>query len=222
MEPNTVDLRQELLWSFFTDVFDWAEFNAVPTVLSCLAAHAAVLHTDGIIRIPLSVKRFGVFQHNVVSRHPLARGLPSSLRAPHSRWNELDKNMLADYGYQVLTYSAQAGVDIFVKQRRSLFVHFQGHPEYGIDTLFGEYRRDIRRFLAREQDCYPSLPEGYFSKAAEARLNAFRERAFCERREELWQQFPRQLAPTDRTAPWGAAATKIIHNLLNYIGERND
>ena len=36
----------------------------------------------------------------------------------------------------MLTQSADGGVDLFVKKKkRSLFVHFQGHPEYGAQTL---------------------------------------------------------------------------------------
>ena len=42
-------------------VLDWAERNTVSTILSCLAAHAGVLHSDGIDRHPLSDKQFGVF-----------------------------------------------------------------------------------------------------------------------------------------------------------------
>ena len=55
---------------------------------------------------------------------------------------------LTQCGYLVLTQSAEGGVDSFVKKKKqSLFVHFQGHPEYGAQTLLKEYRRDIRRFL---------------------------------------------------------------------------
>ena len=52
-EPRQPDLRQEPYWSALADVLDWAERNTVSTVLSCLAAHAGVLHSDGIRRHPL-------------------------------------------------------------------------------------------------------------------------------------------------------------------------
>ena len=70
---------------------------------------------------------------------------------------------LAACGYIVLTQSAEGGVDTFVKKKkRSLFVHFQGHPEYGAQTLLKEYRRDIKRFLRGERETYPSDAKGLF------------------------------------------------------------
>jgi len=70
------------------------------------------------------------------------------VRFPHSRWNEVQENALTGCGYEVLTKSDSAGVDLFVKQKKkSLFVHFQGHLEHQAETLLKEYRRDIKRFL---------------------------------------------------------------------------
>ncbi len=225
MEPQAVDLRDEPRWSLLRELFDWAERNEVPTALSCLAAHAAVLHRDGVVRRRLPDKRFGVFRHAVLAEHPLTRGLSRSLCVPHSRWNELDANELADCGYQILTASPEAGVDLFVKQRRCLFLHFQGHPEYGLETLLAEYRRDVRRFLCGARDIYPALPVGYFSMQAEQRLTAFRDRALRERKqkpwEKLWLQFPDRIAPAARAAPWRGAATTIYNNFLTYARSWN-
>ena len=63
-EPRQPDLRNEPYWEPLVDLFNWAEENTLSTVLSCLAAHAGVLHSDGIRRNPLGEKRFGVFEHN--------------------------------------------------------------------------------------------------------------------------------------------------------------
>ena len=49
-EPQQPSLRQEPYWCNLTNVLDWAERNTLSTVLSCLAAHAGVLHSDGIER----------------------------------------------------------------------------------------------------------------------------------------------------------------------------
>ena len=73
------------------------------------------------------------------------------MQFPHSRWNEVRADALTSCGYEILTQSAEAGVDLFVKKKRSLFVHFQGHPEYGARTLLKEYRRDIKRFLRQRK-----------------------------------------------------------------------
>ena len=82
---------------------------------------------------------------------------------------------------------------MFVKQRKSLFVFFQGHPEYEANTLLLEYRRDIRRFLRRERDTYPPMPQGYFDEDTVDALTAVRERALSDRREELFEEFPTAL-----------------------------
>ena len=144
-EPRQANLRNEPYWSALAGVLDWAESNTVSTILSCLAAHAGVLHTDGINRHPLSDKQFGVFEFARAAAHQLTAGYGERVRFPHSRWNEVQAEALNACGYSVLTQSAEGGVDSFVKKKkRSLFLHFQGHPEYGAQTLLKEYRRDIK------------------------------------------------------------------------------
>jgi len=158
-EPRQPDLRAEPYWPALTNVLDWAGENSSSTVLSCLAAHASVLHCDGVPRHPLKDKQFGVFEYRRSGDHPLTGGCPDPFRFPHSRWNEVREGELVSCGYTVLTSSPHAGVDLFVKQKKkSLFVHFQGHPEYGTQTLLKEYRRDIKRFLRAERATYPSMP----------------------------------------------------------------
>ncbi len=173
-EPRKADLRQEPYWPALVDVLDWAEENTASTILSCLAAHAAVLHGDGIRRQLLNDKQFGVFEVRASKESMLLAGTGDVLRCPHSRWNELSKDALISCGYGLLTQSEHAGVDLFVKKKTdSLFLYFQGHPEYGALTLLKEYRRDIRRFLRGERETYPSMPRGYFNAATSAILSEF-------------------------------------------------
>ena len=80
-------------------------------------------------------------------------------------------------GYSVLTRIAGVGVDTFVKEENSLFVFFQGHPEYDSDTLLREYRRDVGRYLNHEATTYPSIPRGYFDSSTEGVLTALRDKA---------------------------------------------
>ena len=49
-EPIHPDLRDEPYWPSFTRLVDWARTDTSSTVWSCLAAHAAILHLDGIAR----------------------------------------------------------------------------------------------------------------------------------------------------------------------------
>lgn len=59
-EPRAA-LAREPYWAAFTSLVDWAGHNTISTVWSCLAAHAAVLHLDGIERRALADKCFGIF-----------------------------------------------------------------------------------------------------------------------------------------------------------------
>ena len=216
-EPRAANLKDEPYWGRLTAVLEWAEHNTHSTVWSCLAAHAAVLHMDGIGRRMLSDKRFGIFECARVSDHELTAGAPSRLKMPHSRWNDIPEAALTSCGYRVLTQSKDAGVDAFAKQRKSLFVFFQGHPEYEANTLLLEYRRDIRRFLRRERETYPSMPQGYFDDNTAVALTALRERALSDRCEELFEEFPTALVAEKLTNTWRSAATHLYRNWLLYM-----
>ena len=189
-EPKTDRLTEEPYWASFVDVIDWAKENTFSSVCSCLAVHGAVLHLDGIERHPLPDKCIGVFNQTKATHHPLMLGVQERLRIPHSRWNEVREDDLAESGYSILTKSANAGVDCFVKQhQRSLFVCFQGHPEYEAQTLLGEYRRDIGRFLRRENESYPTMPKGYFGRGSEEALVAFEHEALLRQTPGTPRQF---------------------------------
>jgi homoserine O-succinyltransferase len=216
-EPLAADLEDEPFWESLTRVLEWAERNTHSTVLSCLAAHAGILHIDGIRRVPLGDKRFGVFECARVSDHPLTSAAPSTLQMPHSRWNGIPEEALLACGYRVLTRSADAGVDAFVKQRRSLFVFFQGHPEYDAITLLLEYRRDIGRYLRGERDTYPPMPHGYLDQDTIQSLTALRERAESDRSEALLAEFPLAGAAAHVTNTWRASAESLYRNWLMYI-----
>jgi len=217
-EPRQPNLRNEPYWSALANVLDWAESNTVSTILSCLAAHAGVLYSDGIHRHPLSEKQFGVFEFARAGSHKLTAGTGKRVRFPHSRWNEVPEDALTACGYLVLTKSAAGGVDSFAKKKkRSLFVHFQGHPEYGPQTLLREYRRDIKRFLGRERETYPSMPKGYFDAASVKLLNSFREAALSNPREELLPSFPEAALVGTLQDTWRSSAIAIYRNWLQYV-----
>jgi homoserine O-succinyltransferase len=216
-EPRAEDLRLEPFWDSLTRVLEWAERHTYSTILSCLAAHAGILYIDGIARRPLASKRFGVYECVRVSDHPLTAAAQAGLHMPHSRWNEIPEEALLACGYRVLTRSDEAGVDAFIKQRTSLFVFFQGHPEYEAVTLLLEYRRDIGRFLRRERDTYPPMPHGYFDEDTVAALSRLEQRALSDRREQLLAEFPLALAAGKVTNNWRSTAEGLYRNWLLYI-----
>ena len=215
-EPTEADLRDELYWPRLTELLDWTEENCVPAIFSCLAAHAAALHWDGIARRPLAEKCFGVFEETMSGDHPLMRGVSGALRIPHSRWNELSVTDLTDAGYQIVTSSPAAGADICVRQGRAMSVFFQGHPEYEADRLLLEYRRDARRYIGGARSTYPNLPRGYFDRPTEYRLMAFRDQVMRGQRDV---DFPAEIAAPP-SASWRPKAEGVFRNWLNYVHER--
>jgi homoserine O-succinyltransferase len=216
-EPRATDLAQEPYWGALTRVIDWSEREAVSAVWSCLATHAAVQHLDGIVRRALPAKRFGVFSFDKRRDHALTNDMSGPLAVPHSRHNDLAEDELAACGYEILSSSAAAGVDTFVRRGRRLSIFLQGHPEYDADTLLREYRRDLARFVRGERDVCPDIPQGLLDPAEHARLAAFRERAVRERSPALITQFPTITIAARAREAWRANAIKLYANWLALL-----
>jgi homoserine O-succinyltransferase/O-acetyltransferase len=219
-EPIAPELAQEPYWRALTELIDWADSNTVSTILSCLAAHVGVQHFDGIARRRLPGKRSGIFAFETVARNKLVADMGSGALTPHSRRNGLDHQDLIRGDYQALTSNPEIGVDIFIKQKQSLFVFLQGHPEYEDDSLAREFRRDMHRFLRGEQDEPPNIPAAYFPAAVERSLAIFAERARFERRPELMASYPEAGAFGPGAAPWRNSAVQLYRNWLDIIVER--
>ena len=200
-EPIAADLRDEPYWDSFTGVLEWAREHTYSTVWSCLAAHAAILHMDGIGRSKSNDKHFGALECTRVADHPLMAGAPPSFPVPHSRWNGVPEEELVARGYTVLSRTGNAGVDTFVKQANSLFVFFQGHPEY-------------------EADSYPLIPSGYFDQPTADALSVLREKAIVHRSEELLATVAALLEKPEIENTWRLTAALIYRNWLEYIRAR--
>jgi homoserine O-succinyltransferase len=210
-------LKEEAYWPSFSRVLQWAQKNTHAAIWSCLAAHAAVLEMDGIERVRQQDKLFGVLACALESAHPLLDGLPSTLKIPHSRWNDLDEQELTRCGYNVLTRTGSAGVDTFVNQQQSLFIFFQGHPEYESDTLLREYRRDVGRYFTGQSASYPGMPQGYFDAETSAALARMREAASWQRHEDSLREVALTLEKARIVHDWRSSAVSIYRNWLNYI-----
>ena len=137
---------------------------------------------------------------------------------PHSRHNGLPGEALRSCGYRLLSWSDEAGADLFVAERASLFLFVQGHPEYDPLALYREYRRDVKRFLAGETPNYPELPRGYFDPASEAAFVDFRARAIARRDAGLIGAFP-AIAETAVRSCWREPARQLYANWLSYLAQ---
>jgi len=165
----------------------------------------------------LSEKCSGVYDCSKAGADWLTRGLPATLKVSHSRYNELREHELAARGYEILTRSDIAGVDIFARQLESRFIFFQGHPEYDPSSLQREYMRDLARFLSGERDSYPNIPAGYFDAATVIQLESFEQRARANRDPVLAAELPGLMLRPDIAA--GAAANTIFRNWLGFLRE---
>jgi len=219
-EPITSDLRDEPYWQSFTRVLEWARRHTHSTIWSCLAAHAAILHMDGIGRSKSDIKYFGALQCTRVSAHALTAGAPATFPVPHSRWNGIAEQSLAAHGYTVLSRTLDAGVDSFVKEQESLFVFFQGHPEYEADTLLREYRRDVGRYFTRESEGYPLIPSGYFDNPTATALSDLQAKAMTCRSKELLTRVAAVLEKQEIENTWRLTAALIYRNWLEFISAR--
>jgi len=211
-EPKTELLQQELYWPELAEIIDWARDNTASTIWSCLAAHAAVLHLDGIARRRLPAKCSGVFASTKTNDDPLTDGLRWPLRIFHSRLNDLAEADLVAKGYRVLTRAPGAGVDIFIKSYRSQFVFFQGHPEYDPLSLRCEYLRDVGRFLNGAQENYPAAPAGYFDAETSAALDDLHLRALRQPNPAMLAECRTILDRSTVTTDRRGAATTIFRN----------
>lgn len=216
-EPLALNLADEPYWESFTRVVDWARDNTCSTVWSCLAAHAAVLYMDGIGRVKNGHKHCGVFDCARVSDHPLTAATPSGIKLPHSRWNGVPEDELTACGYRVLTRAENVGVDTFIRQQKSLFVFFQGHPEYESDTLRLEYRRDLGRYLRGETYTYPLIPQGYFDSETVIALTALQRQSRYRGPQGVLTEVSKILEEANIENTWRATAACIYRNWLLHI-----
>lgn len=216
-EPKTPELDQEPYWPALAKVIDWSHSSGMPTVWSCLAAHAAVLRLSGVRRRPLPAKLSGVFESLPAREDPLLEGATSPLRTPHSRLNTLSEEDLVEKGYRVLSKSAAVGVDAFVQRGIGLAVFFQGHPEYDSDTLMAEYTRDVGRFLSGKRPQHPGTPVDYFDPVVEAALAELSDYARRRPDPKLAPHYAAILAKASPLRSWRGTAVKLYRNWLRHI-----
>jgi homoserine O-succinyltransferase len=216
-EPRAPHLPDEPYWRDLVGLIDWARTNTRSVIFSCLAAHAAVLHLDGVERRRATAKVSGIFAFERVADSPLMTGIADPVVHPHSRHFGLCAEDLASKGYQILTRSAQVGVDMFLREGPSLLLFLQGHPEYDADSLMREYRRDLGRFLRGEQAASPPCPQGYFDPKIE---HAFQVLSLAARRGRVTEVLESCDQITARFKPahtWRTQAVRLYRNWLEHV-----
>ena len=217
-EPRAEKITDEPVWPLLARLIDWAEDHTISAIWSCLAAHAAVFKMSGVTRRPLDTKLSGLFQCRKTMEHCLTDGTPGSWFVPQSRYNGLPEVELMAHGFQPLT-RLDAGFDSFIKQNKSLFIFFQGHPEYDSELLLLEYFRDVKRFSEGDTDTYPEPPEAYFDRDMLLKLEDCRAQAFQQRGPEAFNAVTRLLRGHQINNLWRSPSTIIFQNWLKYLAK---
>jgi homoserine O-succinyltransferase len=219
-EPLSSRVIDEPCWPMLSRLVEWAEDNTISAVWSCLSAHAAVYHFDGIERRAFDTKLFGVFDCATLGQHALLDACPAQWKVPHSRYNDLPEDALVSRGYRLLTHSSAAGADCFAKHGKSLHLFLQGHLEYDLGALSREYRRDVKRFLTGESERYPDVPLGYYADESVAAFADYRRQALLDRNPDLYANFPQDPITRSPSPPWREPATQLYRNWICYLASQ--
>jgi homoserine O-succinyltransferase/O-acetyltransferase len=219
-EPRALALEDEVYWPDLIWLLEWAEEHTVSSIWSCLAAHAATLHMTGTPRHAFDSKLTGVFDCARIVEHALTSTTTDVWTIPHSRQFGLDTEEVLAAGYTPLTVSATAGIDIFIRQRRSLFVMLQGHLEYERDALFKEYVRDIGRFMENQMKDYPTMPKHYFDEVTSHQMRETEKRLVASRSSGATERQRLRFSPGYLPRTWAHPAQTFFRNWLRLIADR--
>ncbi|MCA9348063.1 homoserine O-succinyltransferase [Candidatus Saccharibacteria bacterium] len=138
------------------EVIHWTVSEKRLSVFSCLASHIALKSLVDLDRNIQADKTFGVFEHHCATQSWITSGLDTHVvKAPHSRWGNIDTDRVLASGLDVVADSDEVGWLIAEASfGRGKAVFLQGHPEYQRDDLYNEYRRDQAK---------SGVPKNYFT-----------------------------------------------------------
>ena len=153
---ETLDYEQVDYWNELSEIMEWSKTNVTSTMHLCWAAQAGLYYHYGVQKYTLTEKLSGIYSHTRTALTELTRGFDDVFYAPHSRYSGIRAEEIAAVaGVKILAESQEAGPYLIASDDgRQIFVN--GHPEYDVQTLAGEYRRDFQKGL------HPALPKNYF------------------------------------------------------------
>ncbi len=217
--PSKAELTEETYWPGVIEVFEWAKENVTSILCSCLASHAAFKQFYSIERQPLGYKLWGVYSHHILEpSHPLVSNINTRFDVPHSRFNEITKQQLNNAGLKVLIGGTVSGVHLAVSEDLFREVYFQGHPEYNINSLLKEYKREVMRFFNDERDDYPPKPENYFSAEANGLLSHYQQQVeTAKSKADALPAFPETELETFIDNTWWDTGKAVFNNWLGLV-----
>jgi len=211
-------LEQEPFWDPLQEVIDWATENVTSVLCSCLATHAIVKALHRIDRQPLTNKRWGVYTHRIQTDHPLLRDINTRFDVPHSRNNDISREQLEEAGFSVLVDSPEGGVHMAVSPDQFRIVYLQGHPEYDLNSLLKEYKREVFRFIRGERADYPPHPDHYFNKEAGLIADTFYDKVMTIlKNQQPIPEFPEKEIEKHLDNTWRDTGKAIFNNWLGLV-----
>lgn len=211
-------LDQENFWQPLSEVIEWATDNVTSVMCSCLATHALMKYFYQVDRVKRDTKKWGVFEHRIMqSYHPLLREINTRFDVPHSRWNTITQQQFEAAGLSVLIASVDGEAHMAVSPDQFRMVYFQGHPEYDINSLLKEYKRDVMLYLDGQRD-QPPFPENYFPIEAREIAEKYLEQAqLAMEHGEALPEFPEAAILPYLDNTWGDTAKAIFNNWLGSV-----
>ena len=167
----------------------------------------------GIERQMRNEKAWGIFKHDIgKASHHLIQGLEDGFDGPHSHYYDFPINEIESTDLEILATNDFAGMYLASSKDGSL-VLFQGHPEYGGNSLLKEYQREINNFVSGSRADYPPLPKNYFSGSKIKKIEELKQSLLSE---------PKQITLdesliSDIDLHWQSAGKIIYRNWLNSL-----
>jgi len=213
--PSQQDMTKEAFWNPLIEVFQWAEENSNSVLCSCLATHAIMKAKYGIERQMRNEKAWGIFKHDLGKEdHPLIKGLQDGFDGPHSHYYDFPLNEIESTDLEILASNDFAGMYLASSKDGSL-VLFQGHPEYGGNSLLKEYQREINNFVSGSRADYPPLPNNYFSSSQIKKLEELKQNLLSDPKDISLDES----LISDIDLDWQRAGKTIYRNWLNSLDQ---
>jgi len=152
---ETLPFEEINYWGELQEIFDWIRAMEAGMYSICWGAMASLYHFHGIPKHVTEKKQFGAYPHKVLADCEMTRGLTEDHRdgavipvSRHTEWKMADMSKLpAGVDVVVTANGAKNPVDTgpcLIWDPKRNFCHMMNHFEYEVDTLDGEYRRDVK------------------------------------------------------------------------------
>ena len=126
------------------EVMEWAAEHVTSVLCSCLATHSLMKYRYDIDRQLLPKKKWGVYSYRVAKPSIHCCGTSTrALTSPTHATTPLPMTQFESAGLTILIDSPEDGVHMAVSPDQFRNIYLQGHPEYHINSLLKEYKREV-------------------------------------------------------------------------------